>query len=147
MSSSIILEDKDGNRRTVLSGKRIDPPRRPGERIVGVEKDGKDLSKVIQERKEQYGKFVLLANLFGMSIASFISFAAKTFGIKPCPACEMRKLILYRMGELGIRKALWMLLQTFKEQFGKGLGFSTTKKILLLFREMVRGKGNGLSTD
>ena len=145
--SMIILEDKDGNRRTILSGKKIDPPRRPGERIVGVERDGKDFRKTTQERKEQYGKFVLLANLFGMGIADFITFAAKAFGIEPCALCEMRKLILYRMGELGIRKALWMLLQTFKAQFGKGLGFSTTKKILIAARELLQGKGNGISAD
>ena len=145
--NSIILEDKDGNRRTVPSGKKIDPPRRPGERIVGVEKDGRDLSKNLQLRKEQYGKFVLLGNLFGMGIADFISFAAKTFGVEPCAACEMRKLILHRMGELGVRKALWMLLQTFKEQFGKGLGFSSTRKILIAARELLGGKSNGVSAD
>ena len=138
--NSIILEDKHGNRRTVPSGKKIDPPRRPGERIVGVEKDGRDLSKNLQLRKEQYGKFVLLANLFGMGVADFISFAAKALGIQPCALCEMRRLILYRMGELGIRKALWMLLQTFKEQFGRSLGFSSTKGVLIVARELLGRK-------
>ncbi len=138
--NSIILEDKHGNRRTVPSGKKIDPPRRPGERIVGIEKDGKDLSKNVQERKEQYGKFVLLANLFGMSIADFISFAAKAINIPHCPSCEKRAWILHRMGELGFRKSLWMLLQTFKEQFGKGLGFSLTRKIMIAARELLGRK-------
>ena len=137
--SSIILEDKDGNRRTIQSGKQIKPPRKPGERIVGVDKKARNLKQI-----EQYNRFVLLGNLFGMGVADFITFAAKVFGIEPCSFCEMRKLILNRMGELGLRKTLWMLFQSFKEQFGKGMGFSTTKKILIAARELLGGKSNGL---
>jgi len=35
----IILEDPDGNRRTIEPGKQIRPRRSPGEKIVGVEPD------------------------------------------------------------------------------------------------------------
>ena len=144
----IILEDKDGNRRKVPSGRKINPPRRSDEKIVGIERRSKGIAiQTSQERREQYGKFVLLANLFGMNIANFITFAAKVFGIEPCAMCEMRKLILYRMGEIGIRKALWMLFQSFKKQFGKGMGFSTTKKILIAARGLLGGKSNGISSS
>ena len=137
----IILEDMDGNRRSVPSGRQIRPPRKPGERIVGVENGARVITVLTnQERKEQYGRFVLLANLFGMGLAEFISFAAKSFGIKPCASCEMRRLILHRMGEIGIKKALWMLFQTFKDQFSKGLGFSTTKRILIAGSTLLGGK-------
>ncbi len=33
----IILEDSHGNRRTVPGGKKVKPPRKPDERIVGSE--------------------------------------------------------------------------------------------------------------
>ena len=143
----IILEDKDGNRRKVPSGKQIKPPRQPGERIVSVEKDSAKFEMSRQQHVEQYNRFVLLGNLFGMNIANFITFAAKVFGIKPCAMCEMRRLILHRMGEIGIRKALWMLFQSFKEQFGKGMGFSVTRKILIAARELLGGKSNGVSSS
>lgn len=32
----IILEDANGHRRTIKSGRQIRPPRKPGERIVGA---------------------------------------------------------------------------------------------------------------
>lgn len=35
----IILEDRNGDRRTVEPGKQIRPARRPGEKIIGVEPD------------------------------------------------------------------------------------------------------------
>ena len=144
----IILEDKDGNRRKVPSGRKINPPRRPDEKIVGIERRSKGIAiQTSQERREQYGKFVLLANLFGMGIKEFITFAAKVFGIKPCAMCEMRGLILMRMGEIGIRKALWMLFQSFKKQFGEGMGFSTVKKILVAAHELLGGKSNGVSSS
>lgn len=140
--SLIILEDEHGNRRTVQSGKKISPPRRPGEKIIGIDKEAKKL-----KRNEQYSKFVLLGNLFGMGVAEFITFAAKAFGIKPCAFCEMRRLILHRMGEIGIKKALWMLLHTFKEQSGKDINFNLAKKILVLASEMFKGKDDGVSSN
>ena len=143
----IILEDKDGNRRTIQSGKQIRPPRQPGERIVGVEKNSTKFSKRNQLRVEQYNRFILLGNLFGMGLAEFITFCAKVFGIKPCSSCEMRRLILHRIGELGIKKALWMIFKTFKAQSTKNIGFSLTKKILIAGRDLIGGKSNGVSAS
>ena len=142
--SNIILEDEQGNRRIVPPGR---VKRLPGERVVGPEKNGADLNQLAKERKEQFGKFVLLANLFGMKASDFITFAAKVFGVKPCAFCEMRKLILHRMGEIGVRKAMWMLLMTFKEQFKERLTISTIKKIILAARELLGGKSNGASPN
>jgi hypothetical protein len=51
----------------------------------------------------------------------FISWAAKELGVPPCPACQLRNLLLHRIKELGVRRAMAMLLRSIARQLsGKG---------------------------
>lgn len=47
----------------------------------------------------------------------FIEWAAKVLGVPPCPACQLRNMLLHRIKELGVRRAMAMLLRSIAGQF------------------------------
>lgn len=49
----------------------------------------------------------------------FIEWAAKILGVPPCPACQLRNLLLHRIKQLGVRRAMAMLLRSIASQFNQ----------------------------
>ena len=61
-----------------------------------------------------------MAALCGYS-GDFISWAAGVLGVPPCPACQLRNLLLHRIKQLGVRRSMAMLLRSVAGQLnGKG---------------------------
>ena len=58
-----------------------------------------------------------MAALCGYS-GDFISWAAGVLGVPPCPACQLRNLLLHRIKQLGVRRAMAMLLRSVAAQIG-----------------------------
>lgn len=82
----IILEGPQG-KRSIPSG--VVYSLLPGEKIVGIESRG-----VVDESNDKLRE---LANQQGMGVGDLVAKLTKTFGIKPCSACEQRRKVLNRL--------------------------------------------------
>jgi hypothetical protein len=59
-----------------------------------------------------------MASLCGYT-GDFVSFAAHVLQVPPCRTCQLRNMVLHRVKELGIRRAMAMLLRaTFNQITG-----------------------------
>lgn len=103
MSTWVVIKATDGSKRLVKPGETYTLA--PGELIAGIER-------VPEEKPED--AIDKLARHFGMEVADFIERAARILRIPPCPACQIRKQILYAMNELGWRRTLIMLWHTLR---------------------------------
>lgn len=103
MSTWVIIKGPDGNKRLVKPGEPYTLAH--GELIAGIER-------VPEERKDD--AVDKLARHFGMNVADFVELAARALGIPPCPACQIRKMVLYRVDEIGWRRSLILLWRTFR---------------------------------
>lgn len=102
MSTWVVIKGPDGDKRLVKPGEPY--TLMPGELIAGIER-------VAEERPDD--AIDKLARHFGMDVADFVERAAMALGIPPCPACQIRKMVLYRIDEIGLRRALLLLWRTF----------------------------------
>lgn len=46
----------------------------------------------------------------------FIAWAAGVLGVPPCPACQLRNLLLHRIKQLGVRRSMATLLRSIASQ-------------------------------
>lgn len=67
---------------------------------------------------EEFSVIDRMAGFFGVTLSDFIEGAAKTFGIPPCMACQMRQRVLYAIKHIGVLRATILLMKTFAGKFG-----------------------------
>ena len=82
----IILEGPLGKRMVKVG---VPYKRLPGEQIVG--------STQHLEREEEHEKLKQMAKEQGLGVGDLVAKLTKTFGIKPCAACEQRRQVLNRL--------------------------------------------------
>lgn len=61
----------------------------PGEKVIGTERPKK--------KAEDHEKLERLAAEQGIGVGDLVARLTKTFGIKPCAACEQRRRVLNRL--------------------------------------------------
>lgn len=66
------------------------------------------------------------ARHFGMDVADFIEWAARCLGVPPCPKCQMSKLVLYRMNEIGWLHGIALL---WRVRWGRDLDAGEIERI------------------
>lgn len=122
----VTIVGRDGSRRQPKS-EDFGAELQRGERVV--------FTPIAQERPvegettEDTSLLLRFASFFGMAVSDFIESATGALGIPPCPVCQMRKLVLHRIKELGVMRATLLLVMSLKSTFGDAEAARMQKEI------------------
>jgi hypothetical protein len=141
MEYKIQIRARDGTMRTASSENDI----KPGETAYfePILNADEYLAKPgANESKDDIGLLLRFASFFGMSVAEFISAAAKVLGIPPCTACQRRNEVLHRIKELGMMKSMFLLMKSLKAQFSEETALEIDEELRQV-EEMKMRRVNG----